>query len=100
MNTPPSSSEKKPRALVLSPEVPYPAHGGGAIRTASVIEYLAQRFQVHLIVFREAGAADPQIPSGTVEKLDVVELPRHSRHPAARAWRNAIPLVPNRPPLI
>src|SRR5437016_4865444 len=45
-------------ALVLAPEAPYPLAGGGALRTASLLHYLAGTRAVDLIVFREPAAAD------------------------------------------
>jgi glycosyltransferase involved in cell wall biosynthesis len=94
-------SANKPVALFLSAEAPYPMTGGGAIRTASVLEYLAQRFCVHAIFFREPGAPHPAaaIPPGRVDRVDVVGLPVHSKRPLARALRNASRLARNRPPL-
>jgi glycosyltransferase involved in cell wall biosynthesis len=92
----------RPKALFLAPEAPYPAIGGGAIRAASVLEYLARRFSVHGIFFREPGAPDPAaaIPPGRLDRADVVELPFHSKRPLARLVRNASRLARNRPPLI
>jgi hypothetical protein len=43
---------------MLAPEAPYPLAGGGALRTASLLHYLAERYAVDLVVFREAGAPD------------------------------------------
>lgn len=102
MGTPPSVSGKKPSALFLSAEAPYPTVGGGPLRSASLLEYLARRYDVHAIVFRQAGDPDPglAIPPGRVEKLDVIDLPYHSKRPAARAIRNAMRILRNRPPLI
>ena len=77
MNKPSSASAgnpagSKPRALFLAAEAPYPAIGGGAIRAASVLEYLARRFSVHGIFFREPGAPDPAaaIPPGRLDRAD------------------------------
>ncbi len=102
MSTPRSASGKNPKALFLSAEAPYPAIGGGPLRSASLLEYLAQRYSVHAIVFRQAGEADPglAIPPGRVERLDVIDLPYHSKRPLARAVRNAFRIVRNRPPLV
>jgi glycosyltransferase involved in cell wall biosynthesis len=95
-------SASRPRALFLAAEAPYPTIGGGAIRAASVLEYLARRFSVHGIFFREPGAPDPTvaIPPGRLDRADVVELPFHSKGPLARLIRNASRLARNRPPLI
>lgn len=76
--------------------------GGGPIRSASMLEYLAQRFSVHAIFFREPDAPHPAatIPPGRVDRVDVVDLPFHSRRPLARVLRNAARLARNRPPLV
>jgi glycosyltransferase involved in cell wall biosynthesis len=102
MGTPPSASEKKSKALFLSAEAPYPLIGGGPLRSASLLEYLAQRHAVHLIVFRQPGDPDPSLalPPGRVERLDVIDLPYHSKRPVARAVRNASRIIRNRPPLL
>src|ERR1035438_5714870 len=92
MDTPSSASAKKPRALFLSPESPYPMIGGGPLRSASLLEYLSRHFSVHAIVFRQEGDPDPKrfIPAGLLEKLDVLKLTRHSKSAIARATRNSI----------
>lgn len=89
-------------ALILSPEVPYPVVGGGPMRTASLFEYFGARFELDAITFRQPGAADPRklFPPGKVRNLWVVDLPMHSKSPAARATRNLKRAVQNRPPLI
>ena len=96
----------KPSALFVSPEAPYPAIGGGALRAASLLEYLARHYAVHLITFREPGAPDPAlaVPSGRVCRIDVLELPYHSKAAAARtirnlsrAWRGLRQRSPRRP---
>jgi len=91
-----------PKALFLSPESPYPTMGGGPIRSASLLEYLSQRFSVDAIFFREAGDPDPalSVPAGRIDRVDVLELPRHSKSTLARAIRNSIRMVGNRPPLV
>lgn len=97
-----SASDRKPKALFLSPESPYPTMGGGPMRSASLIEYLSRRFSVDAIFFHEAGAPDPAlcIPEGRIHRLDMLELPRHSKTALARAARNSIRMVRNRPPLV
>ena len=32
-------------ALIICPEAPYPLAGGGALRTASLVEYLARKYE-------------------------------------------------------
>jgi glycosyltransferase involved in cell wall biosynthesis len=101
MNRPSGDSANKPAALLLSAEAPYPMIGGGAIRTASLLEYLAGKFSVHAIIFREPGSHHPAeaIPPGRVDRVDVVDLPFHSKRPLERILRNASRLARNRPPL-
>ena len=91
MITPSGGSGNKPRALFLAAEAPYPTIGGGPIRATSVLEYLARRFSVHGIFFREPGAPNPAVavPPGRLDRVDVIDLPFHSRNPLARLLRNA-----------
>lgn len=102
MSTPSSGSGNRPRALFLAAEAPYPIIGGGPNRAASVLEYLAQRFSVHGVFFREPGAPDPAaaIPPGRLDRASIIELPFHSKRPLARLLRNASRLLRNQPPLI
>lgn len=95
-------TEASARALVLSPEAPYPLAGGGALRTASLLQYLARRYAVDLIVFRQPEEPDPAtaLPSGLVRRVTVLDLPAHRRDVAARAWRNARRLARRIPPLV
>lgn len=88
-------------ALLLCPEAPYPTIGGGPLRTASLVEYLAQRYTLDLIVFREPQAPDPRpaFPPHIVRDLHVIELPYHSRRLLARAGRNFVRVLRARPPL-
>jgi glycosyltransferase involved in cell wall biosynthesis len=90
-----------PRALFLTPEAPYPAAGGGTIRSASVLEYLASRYVVDVIVFREPGASDParSIPRHLPGEVLVLDLPYHSKAPLARLTRNMGRLLRGTPPL-
>lgn len=90
------------QALFLSPEAPYPAIGGGALRSASLLEYLVQRYAVDLIVFRQPGDPDPRdlIPGGKLRRIFVLDLPFHSKSARARAVRNGVRLVRGRPPLL
>ena len=102
MITPSGGSGNKPRALFLAAEAPYPTIGGGPIRATSVLEYLARRFSVHGIFFREPGAPNPAVavPPGRLDRVDVIDLPFHSRNPLARLLRNASRLIRDRPPLM
>jgi len=89
-------------ALFLSAEAPYPLAGGGAMRSASLLNLLARQYAVDLVVFREPRAPDPRLhlPPSLVRRVHVVELPAHARHPVARAARNARRLARGVPPLM
>lgn len=89
-------------ALFLSAESPYPLAGGGAMRSASLLHFLAREHAVDLITFREPRAADPRelIPSGLTRSVQVIDLPAHSRSALARAARNAGRLARRVPPLM
>src|ERR1039458_8081808 len=89
-------------ALVLAPEAPYPLVGGGALRTASLIRYLARTRPVDLILFRQPGAPDPasQLPAGLARRVSVIHLPPTGRGQTARAVRNTVRLVRGVPPLV
>lgn len=102
MNKPSGASVTKPDALFLSPEAPYPPIGGGPLRSASLLEYLARRYTVHAIVFRAPGDPDPgrAIPPGRIARLDILKLPQHSKGAAARLVRNALRAARARPPLM
>lgn len=90
------------RALYLVPEAPYPTHGGGALRSASVLEYLARRYHVDIIVFREAGAPDPALLFPALMRGDVLvlDLPHHRKDPISRAARNVERMARGVPPLV
>ena len=76
--------------------------GGGAIRSASLLEYLVQHYDVDAIVFRQPGDPDPEsvFPCGKVKRLFTVRLPFHSKTKHARAVRNASRLIRGSPPLV
>jgi hypothetical protein len=96
------TASHRSRALVLAPETPYPLAGGGALRTASILHYLAAGRDVDLIVFREPGATHPalELPTGLVSRLVVLDLPANGRNFAVRAARNAARVARRVPPLI
>jgi glycosyltransferase involved in cell wall biosynthesis len=87
---------------MLAPEPPYPLAGGGALRTASLLHYLANRYAVDLVVFRQPGAADTAgvIPQGLLRNVTSIALPRHGKSFAVRSWRNLGRLARGVPPLI
>jgi polysaccharide biosynthesis protein PslH len=87
---------------VLAPEAPYPLAGGGALRTASLVHYLAQTHHVDLVVFRQPGAPHPAefLPPGLIRRVLVLDLAPHRRGVAARTLRNAARLARQSPPLV
>jgi glycosyltransferase involved in cell wall biosynthesis len=87
---------------MLSPETPYPLHGGGALRTASLLNYLAQHFEVDLVVFRYRPEQDPaqSLPPGLVRNVQVIDLPHNRKDVVSRGIRNAWRLVKGVPPLV
>jgi glycosyltransferase involved in cell wall biosynthesis len=92
----------RPSAIVISPEAPYPMHGGGAIRTASLLHYLAPRYDVDLILFRQAGDSDPalSLPPALVRHVRTLTLPFHSRRPLPWLLRNSRRWILGAPPLL
>ncbi len=62
------------------------------MRTASILQYLGPRYALDVVVFREPGAPDPRA-------AHAIDLPYHSKTPAARAARNLRRLILGRPPL-
>jgi polysaccharide biosynthesis protein PslH len=93
--------ETKPLALFLTPEAPFPLAGGGSIRSASLLEFLSQKYSVDVVVFRQPGEPDPSlaIPARLARRVQVLQLPWNSRHPAVRLARTADRLVRTVPPL-
>jgi glycosyltransferase involved in cell wall biosynthesis len=89
-------------AVFVAPESPYPLAGGGSLRSASLLEYLARRYDVDVIVFRQPGAPDPAglIPGRLARRVTVLDLPVNRRSFAARALRNAGRVVRRVPPLV
>jgi glycosyltransferase involved in cell wall biosynthesis len=95
-------TETREPALVLAPEAPYPLAGGGALRTASLVHYLARTRPVDLIVFRQPGSPHPAkwLPVGLARQVTAIDLPAHNRRLPARAWRNAWRVTREVPPLV
>lgn len=96
-----SGDGPRPSALVVSPEAPYPLDGGGALRTASILHYLADQYEVDLIAFQHPGQRIAEaLPDGLVRDTQLIPLRPHSNDWAARVRRNAGRLVRRRPPLV
>ena len=93
-------TERK-RALIISPEFPYPLTSGGTQRTFHVLSALALDYQVDLLTFAE----EPQ-PEGLhaleqiCARVHVILLPHHSKEVAAFVWRNVRRAVQGINPLI
>jgi polysaccharide biosynthesis protein PslH len=102
MQKPSPASGGKPELLFLSPEPPYPTIGGGAIRTASLLEFLARRFAIDLVLFAEEGTPDPaaSVPRDLVRRVWTLRLPVHRKTLPARAGRNLARYLRSRPPLM
>lgn len=90
---------KQRSCLFLTPESPYPLHGGGALRSASLLHYLAQRYAVEVLVFRQPGET-VSMPDGVARKMSVLDLPWHARHLPAKIWRNGLRFAQRSPPLM
>lgn len=88
--------------LFLSPEPPYPVVGGGPLRTASLIEYLARSFEIDLAVFAVDGASDPAeaVPPSLIRRIIKLPLPSHSKSLPVRIVRNSLRLWRGVPPLL
>ena len=93
-----ASSCWRPKRLPAAP-------GGGALRTASLLEYLARRYDVDLIVFRQPGAPDPAalIPAGLVRRVygarsaaPTAAVSRPARCATPGAWSRRVPPLVDR----
>jgi len=85
-------------ALLVCPEAPFPAIGGGALRTASLATYLGSHYELDLIIFREPGSAVPAAPPGLARHLLIVDLPRNRKDPVTKSLRNLHRLLRFIPP--
>jgi polysaccharide biosynthesis protein PslH len=97
-----NSVPNKPPALILLPEAPYPTRGGGALRSACMVDYLARHYCLEAVNFRLAGRQDPaeRFPAGYLEGSLTIDLPHHSKAFVPRAWRNAGRALRGVPPLM
>src|SRR5690349_15591067 len=82
--------------------MPFPLAGGGALRSASLLHYLACGHDVDVIVFRQPGAPDPvvEFPPGLARRISVIDLPPTGSGPLARGLRNTVRLLRRVPPLV
>ncbi|HUQ95675.1 MAG TPA: glycosyltransferase [Bryobacteraceae bacterium] len=90
------------RALFISPEPPYPLTGGGALRSASLLQFLAARYPVDIVLFHVDGASDPveALPRGLVGDILSVPLPGHATGTPAVITRNSLRLLRGVPPML
>ncbi len=97
-----SAASVKPKALILLPEAPYPAIGGGPLRTASIVEFLAANYELHAIHFRLAGDPDPAdaYPAGYLKGSHSLELPQHAKALWPKMKRNLRRGLQGVPPLV
>ncbi len=86
----PKPSGERKSALLVCPEAPFPAVGGGALRTASLATYLRANYALDLILFHEPGAPDPAaaLPRGLARDVLTIELPAHRKDALSKAMRN------------
>jgi glycosyltransferase involved in cell wall biosynthesis len=77
-------------------------HGGGAMRSASLLHYLAARYSVDAVLFQEEGQCDPlrALPEDLVRDAFVLKLPAHSRAMLPRTARNLQRLLRGAVPLV
>jgi glycosyltransferase involved in cell wall biosynthesis len=89
------------RAVFLSPEPPYPLTGGGPLRSASLLHFLAQRYRVHLVTYVEEGLPNPEpfLPKGLVDHITTIYLPWHDQRTVSRIYRNTGRLIRGKLPL-
>ncbi len=84
---------------MLSAERPYPLHGGGAYRTASLLHYFAQFADIDLILLAE-DAHEAPVPAGILRSQHVITLPKHIKTIGERYKRNIARAIRGVPPLI
>lgn len=90
------------RALIVCPEPPYPLRGGGAFRTAGLLEYLGRNYSLDAVFFSEETRPDPReaLPPGLVREALLIPLPVHGRGLADKAARNLRRYLAGVPPLV
>lgn len=92
----------KPQAVVLLPEPPYPAIGGGPLRSGSILSHLSERYEITAIHFRQVGDPDPagEYPAGVLRRSLLVRLPFHSKGTVAKIRRNVWRAAMGVPPMV
>jgi glycosyltransferase involved in cell wall biosynthesis len=97
-----SAASAKRKALIILPEAAYPVAGGGPLRTACILEFLASRFELDAIHFRLSGDPDPfaLYPKAMIARRAVIDLPLHSKAFLPRLLRNLLRGLRGVPPLV
>jgi len=96
-----STDPDQPRALLISPEAPYPLDGGGPLRTASLMQYLGERYALDMVIFRHPEQdVTSYLPSGLIREVNTITLRSHRTNVAARLTRNGERLLRHTPPLV
>lgn len=94
----------RPKAFFLTAENPYPLVGGGALRSASILEYLLGRYETDVFSFTQPGDANPgpevSVAMRRARRWTTVALPYHARDARSRATRNLGRLWRRIPPLV
>ncbi|MCZ2155712.1 MAG: glycosyltransferase family 4 protein [Bryobacterales bacterium] len=95
----------RPRALYLTPESPYPTYGGGALRSASILEYLLPRYETDVYCFVQNDEAGNPPAGSTIRPEGVAHwtdepLPYHRKAALERAMRNTSRVLRRVPPLV
>lgn len=72
------------------------------MRSAAMLNYLASRYSVDAVFFRQGDGADPSasVPWGLLRNTWTVEIPRHRKGLAAKTARNMRRFLMRRPPLV
>jgi len=92
----------KARLLFVSPEFPFPPFSGGCLRTLSLLRYLVEHFDIHLVTFAEAppDEKDLQALRSWVSEVTVLPLEVHHRTGLPRIARNIRRALRFVPPLV
>ncbi len=89
------------RALMISPEFPYPLTSGGTQRTFHILNALAQTYELDLLTFAEQPQRDGQeVLEQLCAQIHVVSLPHHAKDAMAFLRRNLSRAVRGINPLI
>lgn len=92
---------KSRRALLISPEFPYPLTSGGTQRTFHLLHALAKSYQLDLFTFAEQPRREGcEALEQWCARIQVVPLPHHSKSLGPFLWRNLSRAIRGLNPLI